>query len=75
MDGIFSFLAEMMVPYQLIGFGVDYANGVKQTPTPVEELNTNMQKSQKSFKNIILKIIENIESPSFDQGFVYTFEQ
>jgi len=37
---------ELETPYILLGFGVDYANGVMEENTPIEELEDNMEKSQ-----------------------------
>ena len=37
---------ELEIPYILLGFGVDYANGVMEENTPIEELEDNMEKSQ-----------------------------
>jgi purine nucleoside phosphorylase len=64
---------ELEIPYVLLGFGVDYANGVAEEPTPVETLNSNMEKSTAVFAEIIDAILKNMDSPEFD-GFIYRFE-
>ncbi|UCC41720.1 MAG: MTAP family purine nucleoside phosphorylase [Candidatus Aminicenantes bacterium] len=64
---------ELEIPCALIGFGVDYANGVAEEPTPVEVLNGNLKKSKEVFVKTIRKLIENYRAPSFS-GFIYRFE-
>ena len=64
---------ELEIPYVLIGFGVDYANGVKDEPTPVELLSQNIEKSKAAFSSVIQKIIKNYKEPAFE-GLVYRFE-
>jgi len=65
---------ELEIPYQLIGFGVDYANGVQPEPTSVEALNDNMAKGSADFRRIILRLIERLDSAEFDSAFVYRFD-
>lgn len=67
------FAGELEIPCALIGFGVDYANGVAETPTLVEVLNENMRLSRDVFLAVIKKLIENFEPPSFE-GFIYRFD-
>jgi 5'-methylthioadenosine phosphorylase len=64
---------ELEVPYALLGFGVDYANGVKKEPTPVEELRENLKKSKMAFTNVIRELIKKYSPPKFE-GFIYRFE-
>lgn len=64
---------ELEIPYALLGFGVDYANGVKREPTPVEELRDNLKKSKMVFTNIIRELIKKYSVPQFE-GFIYRFE-
>ena len=64
---------ELEIPYALLGFGVDYANGVKREPTPVEELRDNLKKSKMVFTNVIRKLIKKYSAPKFE-GFIYRFE-
>jgi 5'-methylthioadenosine phosphorylase len=64
---------ELEIPYALLGFGVDYANGVKREPTPVEELRDNLKKSKMVFTKVIRKLIKKYSVPQFE-GFIYRFE-
>ena len=64
---------ELEIPYVLLGFGVDYANGVADEPTPVDVLNSNMEKSTAVFAETIDTILRNLSSPEFE-GFIYRFE-
>lgn len=64
---------ELEIPCALIGFGVDYANGVKEVPTPVEVLAENLKLSKRVFTAVIKKCLETYQIPQFD-GFLYRFE-
>ncbi len=64
---------ELEIPCVLIGFGVDYANGVQETPTPISILRENLKKSKTVFSRVITKFVENFREPGYD-GFVYRFE-
>lgn len=44
---------ELQLPYALMGFATDYANGVKPTATPVEELVRLMGESTSRFATIL----------------------
>lgn len=63
---------ELEMCIALLGFGVDYANGVKDSPTPVEELQCNLEQSKKTFTNIITKFVKAYPPGNFE-GFVYRF--
>jgi len=63
---------ELEIPIALIGFGVDYANGVKETPTPIDVLNNNLKLSKEKLTQIIVEYIRDIKDVQFD-GFVYRF--
>jgi 5'-methylthioadenosine phosphorylase len=63
---------ELEIPLALLGFGVDYANGVKDEPTPVEVLSENLKKSKTVFTAIIKKVIKSYEVPPFT-GFIFRF--
>lgn len=65
---------ELEIPYALLGFGVDYANGVNDQPTPVEVLNANIGASKSILSGILATAIAALESADFDSGFVYRFE-
>jgi len=67
------FSGELEIPYILLGFGVDYANGIQEKPTPIEVLQKHMEKSKTVFKYAIEKIITLDIEPKFE-GFVYRFE-
>ena len=56
---------ELEIPFVLLGFGVDYANGVSEIPTSMDELNANMDLSQKVFCEAINHLL-NCKIPSFD---------
>ena len=64
---------ELEIPFALIGFGVDYANGVKEVPTPIEALAENIKKSKSAFIAVINKLLEGYQEPRFE-GFIYRFE-
>ncbi len=64
---------ELEIPYQLIGFGSDYANGASAVPTPLEELNSNLSQSKLVFSKAIINIIQNAKPVAYDNGFVYRF--
>jgi len=64
---------ELELPYALAGFGIDYANGVVDTPTPVERLNENLKAAKRAFEAIIDALREPEEGWAF-QNFVYRFD-
>lgn len=64
---------ELEIPYALLGFGVDYANGVKEEPTSVEELRKNLKKSKIVFTSVIKELIKKYKAPMFS-GYIYRFE-
>jgi 5'-methylthioadenosine phosphorylase len=63
---------ELEIPYVLLGYGVDYANGVRETPTPIEVLTENMHSSKAAFAVAISQLVSS-QSYSFG-GFVYRFD-
>jgi len=67
---------ENEIGYALIGFGVDYANGVIEVPTPVETLNMNLKSAKKTFLKLIPVILDSISDDMifYDNGFIYWFE-
>lgn len=66
---------ELEIPYALVGFGVDYANGVQPERTPVETLNANMKQAKTCFESIITKLSNCTEhSPPEFENFIYRFE-
>lgn len=65
---------ELELPYALVGFGVDYANGVMAEPTPLSVLDENIMASKRAFETILAGACAALGDASFDQGFVYRFE-
>jgi len=63
---------ELEIPYVLMGYGVDYANGIKDQPTPIDELKKNLKNSRSEFQKAIEQILL-LQIPKFE-GFVYRFE-
>jgi 5'-methylthioadenosine phosphorylase len=63
---------ELEIPYVLLGYGVDYANGVHDQPTPIEVLTENMHLSKQVFAQAI-RILLAYEKYQFN-GFVYRFD-
>lgn len=63
---------EMEIPYALVAFPIDYANGVMFPPTSMEELNENLSKSQAKFEEIMQRLVEKNGSYEFE-GFIYRF--
>jgi len=64
---------ELEMPCALLGFGVDYANGVSGVPTPVDVLKENIQRCKEVFESVMMKLIKNFQEPGY-QGFIYRFE-
>jgi len=64
---------ELEIPCALLGFGVDYANGVQDEPTPIGLLRANLKKSKDAFASVIRRLLENYHQPKFE-GFIYRFE-
>lgn len=63
---------ELELPYALLGFSIDYANGVPESPTPVETLNENLVKA----KTLFTSLIETFSPPENGlafENFVYRF--
>lgn len=63
---------ELEIPYVLLGYGVDYANGVQDQPTPIEALTENMYRSKEVFAQAI-RILLAHERYQFN-GLVYRFD-
>ncbi len=62
---------ELELPYAMVAFGIDYANGVKDQPTPVEVLDDNL-KAAADFFHKLVDSFQPAEIPSFE-NFVYRF--
>lgn len=65
--------AELELPYALLGFGVDFANGAAEEPTPVEELDANIARSVEALAAVVSSAAASWEPAGFDTGFVYRF--
>lgn len=66
---------ELEIPYCLIGFGVDYANGVSPEATPVETLDANIALSAPALASIVRGVAaRRAGEAGFDTGFVYRFD-
>jgi purine nucleoside phosphorylase len=67
---------ELELPYALVGFATDYANGVRPgDPTPVEELIRLMGRSTDAFAALLRAALPRIaEAPPGPAGVVYRFE-
>jgi purine nucleoside phosphorylase len=66
---------EAEVPYALVGFLTDYANGVKSEATPVSELKRLMDQSNGVFRDVLVGAIERLagEAATAPTGEVYRF--
>jgi len=64
---------ELEMPIALLGFGVDYANGVSAVPTPIEVLRLNLIKSKDVFLSILEKLTKDFKEPRYT-GFIYRFD-
>ena len=69
-------LGELEMPYALVGFATDYANGVRPgDPTPVEEIIRLMGESTASFAAVLAHAVPALAaSPPAPAGVVYRFE-
>lgn len=66
---------ELEIPYQLIGFGIDYANGISAEPTPVEVLNENLNLASRIMPELIKGIISSLDLDKVCfEGFLYRFD-
>ena len=65
---------ELELPYALVGFGVDYANGVSAERTPVATLNANLRAAKACFESLISGLSATEEAPPAFENFIYRFE-
>jgi purine nucleoside phosphorylase len=67
--------AEAEVPYALLGYATDYANGVKDEPTPVEELLRLIGASTDVFASVLARVLPQLarQAPQ-PPGVIYRFE-
>jgi purine nucleoside phosphorylase len=67
---------ELELPYALMGFATDYANGVTAQPTPVEELIRLMGESTGTFAAVLAEALPTLEGAQLaPAGVVYRFER
>jgi purine nucleoside phosphorylase len=69
---------EAELPYGLIGYATDYANGVSQIPTPVEELLRLIGASSGIFAGVIERAVPALAAlpePPAPVGVLYRFEE
>jgi 5'-methylthioadenosine phosphorylase len=66
---------EAELPYGLLGYATDYANGVKDEPTPVDELIRMIGASSEVFSRVLGLAVPKLSSrPVEPAGTVYRFE-
>jgi purine nucleoside phosphorylase len=66
---------EAEIPYGLLGYATDYANGVNDTPTPVEELLRLIGASAEVFGSALAHALPKLaEAPPVPPGVIYRFE-
>jgi purine nucleoside phosphorylase len=67
---------EAELPYALMGYATDYANGVAADPTPVEELIRLMGESTGTFASVLLAALPRLDAAELSPpGVVYRFDQ
>lgn len=67
---------EAELPYALMGYATDYANGVRDEATPVEELIRLMGESTLTFASVLSVALPALDEASLTPpGVVYRFEQ
>ncbi|MBT9548122.1 MAG: MTAP family purine nucleoside phosphorylase [Candidatus Sericytochromatia bacterium] len=64
--------AEAEIPYAALTFGVDYANGVQSTPTPLTDLNQHLKRSKPQMIQALQALLQDYQKAQFE-GFVYRF--
>ena len=67
---------EAELPYALIGYATDYANGVQAEPTPVEELVRLMGESTQTFAAVLTAALPRLDASAVrPAGEVFRFEK
>jgi purine nucleoside phosphorylase len=67
--------AEAEIPYALLGYATDYANGVKEEATPVEELLRLIGASTDVFASVLARTLPQLEAHDpRPPGTIYRFE-
>jgi purine nucleoside phosphorylase len=66
---------ESEIPYGLLGYATDYANGVKEEATPVEELLRLIGASGEAFASVLARALPKLaETAPAPPGVIYRFE-
>src|SRR3954452_8512789 len=66
---------EAELPYALVGYATDYANGVSEEPTPVEELLRLIAASKGVFRQVLGCALARMAGASVEPpGVIYRFE-
>jgi purine nucleoside phosphorylase len=66
---------EAEIPYGLLGYATDYANGVKEEATPVEELLRLIGASSDVFASVLELALPRLAAePPAPPGVIYRFE-
>jgi purine nucleoside phosphorylase len=65
---------EAELPYALLGYATDYANGVSQVATPVEELLRLIEASRDVFASVLAQALAHVPPALEPTGVVYRFE-
>lgn len=66
---------ELELPFALLGFVTDYANGVVDEPTPVETLLAMMRRSTQAFASVLAGALGEIDAAALTgAGVVYRFD-
>jgi purine nucleoside phosphorylase len=66
---------EAEIPYALIGYATDYANGVSEEPTPVDELLRLIGASGEVFTSVLARALPRLASADLaPPGVIYRFE-
>jgi purine nucleoside phosphorylase len=66
---------EAEIPYALLGYATDYANGVGEVPTPVEELLRLIGASGQTFSDVLARALPLLrEADLTPPGTLYRFE-
>jgi len=63
---------ELEIPYAQFVYWVDYANWVKDSPTPLDELSKNLENSTPVFKKVLRGLLKKDNEYNFE-WFVYRF--
>ena len=69
---------ELELPYALLGYATDYANGVSDVPTPVEELLRLIGASKDVFGSVLAAVLPRLAAASSEiaaAGVMYRFEE